>query len=105
VEASEREERTAQRLLVLGRSTLYAQRPDVHTVTIYSKPDCHLCERAKQVITRCQQQVNFVVEEVDISQKPELFERDRNDIPVILLDGQGVARHVVRERKLLELLQ
>jgi len=42
---------------------------------------------------------------VDISQNPELLERYRNDIPVILLDGKEIARHVVRERKLLELLQ
>ena len=77
----------------------------MHRIVIYSKPDCHLCERAKEVIARCQQQVNFVLEEVDISQKPELFERYRNDIPIILLDGQEVARHVVRERKLLELLR
>ena len=77
----------------------------MHTVTVYSKPDCHLCERAKQVIARCQQKVDFALEEVDISQSPELFERYRDDLPVILLDGSEIARHFVRERKLLELLQ
>ena len=77
----------------------------MHTVTIYSRPDCHLCERAKQVIARCQQKVDFALEEVDISQSSELFERYRDDIPVILLDGSEIARHFVRERKLLELLQ
>lgn len=77
----------------------------MHRIVLYSKPGCHLCERAKEVISRCQEQVNFVVEEVDISQNPELFERYGNDIPVVLLDGQEVARHVVRERKLLELLR
>jgi glutaredoxin len=75
------------------------------TVTIYFKPDCHLCERAKEVIARCRQKADFALEEVDISQYPELFERYRNDIPVILLDGQEVARHFVREHKLLELLR
>jgi hypothetical protein len=29
----------------------------------------------------------------------------RHNIPVILLDGKEIARHFVRERKLLELLQ
>ena len=77
----------------------------MHTVTVYSKPDCHLCERAKQVIARCQQKVDFALEEVDISQSAELFERYRDDIPVILLDGSEIARHFVRERKLLERLQ
>ena len=74
------------------------------TITIYSKPDCHLCDRAKEVIERCRNKADFTVEVLDISQDPELFERYRNDIPVILLDGKEIARHFVRERKLLELL-
>jgi glutaredoxin len=75
------------------------------TITIYSKPHCHLCDLAKEVVERCRQKVDFTVEVIDISQNPELLERYRNDIPVILLDGHEIARHVVRERKLLELLQ
>ncbi len=75
------------------------------TITIYSKPECHLCDLAKDVIERCRKKVDFNLEVIDISQNPELFERYRNDIPVILLDGREIARHFVRERKLLELLQ
>jgi glutaredoxin len=77
----------------------------VALITIYSKPGCHLCDRAKEVIERCRAQVEFTTEIVDISQNPELLERYRDDIPVILLDGNEIARHFVRERKLLELLQ
>jgi len=76
-----------------------------HVVTIYSKPGCHLCDRAKDVLGRLQQRAQFSLEEVDISQNPELLARYGHDIPVILLDGREVARHFVRERKLLELLQ
>jgi glutaredoxin len=75
------------------------------TITIYSKPDCHLCDLAKEVVERCRQKVDFTVEVIDISPNPQLLELYRNDIPVILLDGKEIARHVVRERKLLELLQ
>jgi glutaredoxin len=77
----------------------------VARITIYSKPDCHLCDRAKEVVERCRAKVDFAIEVVDISQNPELFQRYRNDIPVILLDGNEIARHFVRERKLLELLR
>ena len=76
-----------------------------HQVTIYSKPDCHLCDRAKAVVERCKEKVDFALEVVDISQNPALLVRYRDDIPVILLDGSEIARHFVRERKLLELLQ
>jgi glutaredoxin len=75
------------------------------TITIYSKPGCHLCDRAKEVVERCRQQVDFAIEVVDILQHPELLQRYHDDIPVILLDGKEIARHFVRERKLLELLQ
>jgi len=77
----------------------------VALITIYSKPDCHLCELAKEVVERCRQKVDFAVEIIDVSQNPELLERYRDDIPVILLDGHEIARHFVREHKLLELLR
>lgn len=76
----------------------------VKTIAIYSKPGCHLCDRAKDVIIRCRQQRDFALEVIDISQDPELLAKYGNDIPVVLLDGREIARHFVRERKLLELL-
>jgi glutaredoxin len=84
---------------------LLAPELSMHTVTVYSKPDCHLCERAKEVVERCRRQIDFALEVIDLSQDPQLLERYGNDIPVILLDGNEIARHVVRERQLLELLQ
>jgi glutaredoxin len=71
-----------------------------HLIIIYSKPGCHLCDRAKEVVRRCG--VEFEV--MDISGNPELETRYGHDIPVILLDGKEIARHFVRERNLLELL-
>ncbi len=69
-------------------------------ITLYSKPGCHLCDRAKQVIERCR--VEYEV--VDITGNADLEARYGCDIPVVLLDGVEIARHFVRERKLLELL-
>lgn len=88
----------------MGDSAKRRDGETTHTITIYTKPHCHLCERAKEALLRCRQKTDFALEEVDISQTPELLERYGNDIPVILLDGREIARHFVRERKLLELL-
>jgi glutaredoxin len=77
----------------------------VATVTIYSKPDCHLCERVKHAAERVRQKHNFSLEITDISAQPTLFDRYKNDIPVIFLNGREVARHSLTEHKLLELLQ
>jgi len=88
-----------------GTAVAWALAQNFMTITIYSKPDCHLCDLAKDVVERCRKKIDFALEVIDVSQNPELFERYRNDIPVILLDGKEIARHFVRERKLLELLQ
>ena len=77
----------------------------MRTVTLYTKPGCHLCDRAKEVIQRCQQRAEFGLTVVDISVNPELESRYGQDIPVILLDGVEIARHFVRERQLRELLR
>jgi hypothetical protein len=45
------------------------------------------------------------LEYVDISPHPDLMARYGHDIPVILLDGQEIARHFVREQQLLEQLR
>ena len=75
-----------------------------HSVLLYSKPGCHLCDRAKTVLERVRAKVPFRLETVDISQDPALLARYGQDIPVILLDGQEIARHFVREQLMLERL-
>jgi glutaredoxin len=77
----------------------------MHQITLYTKPGCHLCDRAKEVIERCRQQVNVEFASVDITGQANLLARYGQDIPVILLDGVEIARHFVRERSLLEMLR
>lgn len=74
--------------------------------TIYSKPGCHLCDRAKAVLERCRDRagINFSIEEVDISQDAELTSRYGHEIPVIILDGREIGRHFLREQQVLEVL-
>ena len=89
----------------MSPSTARTSRSTIATrITIFSKPGCHLCDRAKEVVERCRARAKFTLDVVDISQDPTLLERYGQDIPVILLDGVEIARHFVRERNLLELL-
>jgi glutaredoxin len=67
-------------------------------VEIYSKPDCSLCDEAKEVIRRVQKRVRFEWREVNIETDPELFERFRYDIPVIFIDGQKAFKHRIDEK-------
>lgn len=68
-------------------------------VRIYSKPGCHLCDEAKEVLRALQERVPFTLEEIDIRGDPELFERYRYDIPVVFVDGSKAFKHRLDPRQ------
>jgi glutaredoxin len=70
-------------------------------LTLYSKPRCHLCEELRALLEDLQPQFAFALEEVDITEDPALFVRYRHDIPVLLADGEELARGRVAERELI----
>jgi len=75
----------------------------VSLITVYSKPDCHLCEEAIATLRTLQQELVFDIEEIDISSDDRLLRAYFERIPVIALDGEElseffVAEELVRER-------
>ena len=69
-------------------------------VEIYSKPDCPLCDEAKEVLREVQARCPFTLREVNIESDPELFDRYRYDIPVVFVDGNKAFKHRVDARAL-----
>jgi len=65
------------------------------TVTIYTRPGCHLCDEAKAAIHASGCDGEFSLEEVNIDGDPELRERYDQDIPVIFINGVKVFKHRV----------
>jgi hypothetical protein len=57
------------------------------TVRMYSRPGCHLCDEARQVIVTVRARVPFVFEEVDVSGDDDLEVAYGVRIPVVLVDG------------------
>jgi glutaredoxin len=74
-------------------------------VAIYSKPDCPLCDEAKEVLLRVQRRVPFTLTEINIETDPELFERYKYDIPVVFVDGRKAFKHHLEERAVEERLR
>jgi glutaredoxin len=70
-------------------------------VTLYSRPDCHLCDDAREVLVR----VGEPFEEVDIESDDDLFKRYLERIPVIAVDGADVFELFVDEHALRTRLQ
>jgi len=65
------------------------------TVTILSRPGCHLCEVAKDAMLNAGCEGEFVLEEVNIDDDPALRDRYGNDIPVIFINGVKMFKHRV----------
>jgi glutaredoxin len=63
------------------------------TLTIYSRPGCHLCEEMKAVIERVRVQHPFELNEVDISGDADLEGRYGPEIPVLEVDGKKIAKY------------
>jgi hypothetical protein len=71
--------------------------PLVQTLTLYGKPDCHLCDDARVAVDRVTAGRDVVVEQVDITRDPALHARYGERIPVLELDGEVVFELFVDE--------
>jgi glutaredoxin len=64
-------------------------------VTIYSRPECHLCEEAKKQIAPLLAEFGARLIEINIDEDVELRAQYGYDVPVILLGSRKVAKHRV----------
>ena len=73
----------------------------IPVIDVFSRPGCHLCDRAKGVL----EAHGLHVEEVDIDQDPALADRYGDCVPVVLVDGRERFRGRVDEVLLRRLLR
>jgi hypothetical protein len=60
-------------------------------VTLYARPDCHLCDEARAGLESLRAEgIAFEIDEIDIESDDELHARFLERIPVIELDGEIV---------------
>jgi len=62
----------------------------VTTLTLIGKPDCHLCEVARDVVEAVVAELpedTVIVDERSILEDPALYELWWEKIPVVLIDG------------------
>jgi glutaredoxin len=74
-------------------------------VTVYSKPDCHLCVDAMAALRRLQAELGFALEERDITADEGLLRAYFERIPVVTLDGEELFDFFVEEAILRERLE
>jgi glutaredoxin len=74
-------------------------------VTVYSRPDCHLCEEALAALRRLQRELDFELCELDIDADEALQRAYFERIPVVALDGEELCEYFLDEALLRKRLE
>jgi glutaredoxin len=67
------------------------------TVTLYTRPGCHLCDDARSALEKLRAEVEFELVEVNIETDDALHAAYLERIPVICVDGEHVSDYFMDE--------
>jgi hypothetical protein len=76
----------------------------IRTVRFYTKPGCHLCEQAEELLEALAFECPLDLEKIDITTDIDVFDRYRYEIPVIAVEGGGTASGRITEADLRRVL-
>lgn len=75
--------------------------PETVSIEMYSRPQCHLCDEAKEVIERVRRQWPFTFRVINIEEDPKLEQAYGLEVPVILINGNKAFKYRVDEADLI----
>ena len=73
-------------------------------IDFYTRPGCHLCEDALEILRSLRQQFDFELRIVDISGSRELTELYGTQIPVAVLEGRKIFKYRADRERLHRIL-
>lgn len=73
-------------------------------IALLGKPDCHLCEVAESVVERVCARLSLRWEKINIEDHPDLYDRYKEEIPVLLVDGRKLFKYRTNEPDLMKFL-
>lgn len=74
-------------------------------VTIYSRPGCHLCDEAKEVIAALRGHAKFDLAEVNVDDDGELMSLYGDEVPVVEINGRKAFKYFVNPDDFLKKLR
>jgi hypothetical protein len=72
----------------------------VTRITLFGRPECHLCDDAREILLSVREEVPFDLDERDIETDDDLFRRYLERIPVVAIDGEEAFELFVDEAEL-----
>ena len=64
-------------------------------LTLYGRPDCHLCHEMRAVVDAVARDVPLTLEEVDVDGDAALAARHGAEVPVLSVNGRTAFKHRV----------
>jgi uncharacterized membrane protein/glutaredoxin len=61
-------------------------------VILYSKTECSLCGRVRENLLALRSEFNFTLDEIDIEGDADCYERYKDTVPVVVIEGWGGLR-------------
>lgn len=74
-------------------------------VELYSKQDCHLCDVAKDVMVKVQQQHPFTLKVITVQEGDEFYDTFKERIPVIYINKELAFQYKVQEKEFVKKLE
>jgi glutaredoxin len=74
-------------------------------VTIYSRPDCCLCDEVKQQLVELRRRAGFELEQVNIDEDEELRRLYNDQVPVVMIDGRKAFKYRLDPNEFLKKLE
>jgi glutaredoxin len=74
-------------------------------IVMYTRPGCHLCEEAWELLKRFQTRYGFQLDAKDVDSNPALADLHGDWVPVVTIDGKVRFRGQINEVLLKRLLE
>ena len=84
---------------------ILSQALDRVQIKFFTRPGCQLCTKSLHILRALESRFHLEIEQVDISQSPELLEAYQFDIPVATLEGEELFRHRADAGKMEKVLE
>jgi len=76
----------------------------VTEVLVYSKPGCCLCDDIKETLEVLQASHAFSLRVVNILDDPEAYQKFKEEIPVVFINGKKAFKYYLNEEQFLKKL-
>lgn len=74
-------------------------------VTIYSRPQCCLCDEVKQQLEQLRNRARFELEQINIDEDEELRRLYNEQVPVVMINGRKAFKYRVDSQEFLRKLE